>query len=109
MTRSCAMEKCLVGCAKPWSHRLCETLDPRLKLASRKAIGQWCAREAIACAGSTFTRPNVCYPLMQARDCAVTRESRSVWRRVLGHNATLRNPRDLAACMLQVHMLYELG
>ena len=38
----------------------------------------------------------------QARDCAVTRESRSAWRRVLGHNATLRNPRDLAACMVQV-------
>ena len=38
----------------------------------------------------------------QARDCAVTRESRSVWRRVLGHNATLRKPRDLAACMLEV-------
>ena len=49
-------------------------------------------------------RVQVCVPILapQARDCAVTRESHSVWRRVLGHNATLRKPRDLAACMLQV-------
>ena len=38
----------------------------------------------------------------QARDCAVTRESRSVWRRVLGHHTTLRTPRDGADCTVKV-------
>ncbi len=75
-----------------------------------------CGVEDVGSAGTLRTcaisvrASGVCVPsLVQARDCAVTRESRSVWRRVLGHNATLRNPRDLAACMLQVPAAGSLG
>ena len=44
---------------------------------------------------------------LQARYCEVSRESRSVWRRVLGHHTTLRNPRDAATPMLQVTYTLE--
>ena len=38
----------------------------------------------------------------QVRDCAVGAEKKSPWRRMLGHHATLRAPRDPGACILQV-------
>ena len=40
--------------------------------------------------------------LLQARDCDVSRESKNVWRRILGHRTTLRSPRDVSAPMIQV-------
>ncbi len=38
----------------------------------------------------------------QVRDCSVPKSKRSPWRRMLGHHATLRAPRDPAACIFQV-------
>jgi hypothetical protein len=42
---------------------------------------------------------------LQVRDCTVAKDARSPWRRVLGHHATLRAPRDPAACIFQVSTL----
>ena len=45
------------------------------------------------------------FAVLQVRDCTVAKDTRSPWRRVLGRHATLRAPRDPAACIFQVPTL----